>query len=91
MILVVPHEGDIDNKIEYFNEICLINMQYLMVFFVPGSLIEPNVQWDIGIVSMVLLALIFTVNLLTLFHLTVIKIRLWCRKRKARRLQAILM
>ena len=42
MIYAQPHEGSIHNRLEYFNEICLIAMQYLMIFFIPGGVIAPE-------------------------------------------------
>ena len=42
MVHAVPYEGHVHNKLEYFNELCLISMQYMMIFFVPGGLIEAD-------------------------------------------------
>ena len=39
---VMPHEEAIHNKLEYFNELCLILMQYVMVFFIADTGITPE-------------------------------------------------
>ena len=84
-----PHEGLIHNRLEYFNELCLICMQYIMVFFIQHSIISPEIQYEVGKLSIFLLILIFVVNLSSLVYLTIYKIRLWCRALKAKKLHRI--
>ena len=43
MALVVPHEEPIHNRLEYFNELCLIMTQYTLVFFLVGNGISMEV------------------------------------------------
>ena len=43
IIYAHPHsEGVFHNRMEYFNELCLIMMQYMMVLLI-GGVIEPEV------------------------------------------------
>ena len=57
-----------------------------MVFFVPGGVIAPEVQWKVGNVSMGLMAFLFLVNLAGLVFLSVKKVMLWQRRKKAMKL-----
>ena len=84
MTHVVPHEETIHNRLEYFNELCVITMQYLLIFFLPGSFLAPQFQWDIGTVVMVLVGGVFVVNVAALIFLTVNRIIFKCKVRKAR-------
>jgi len=42
VVHTVPHEGDIHNQLEFFNELGLIAMTYAMVFFAPGGIVDPE-------------------------------------------------
>ena len=84
MTLVVPHEETIHNRLEYFNELCLITMQYMMIFFISGSDLDPEFQWEVGKAVMSLVGLVFVTNVIALIYLTVCRIVFWCRVRKAR-------
>mmetsp|Transcript_44219 Transcript_44219/g.58692 ORF Transcript_44219/g.58692 Transcript_44219/m.58692 type:complete len:196 (+) Transcript_44219:538-1125(+) len=42
MALVRPHTETIHNRLEHFNELCLMTMQYLMFFFIAGGTVEPE-------------------------------------------------
>ena len=86
VIYQTPHEGHIHNKLEYFNELCLVAMQYAMVFFIPlGGLTDPEFQWSVGNYSVALLGIIFAVNILTLIYITVRKIKFWLRVKRVRK------
>ena len=84
MTRVVPHEEAIHNRLEYFNELCVIGIQYMMIFFISGTGLDPELQWDFGIVVIFIVALVFVVNVIALIFLTVLRIIFWCRVRKAR-------
>ena len=43
--MVKPHTEGIHNRLEQFNELCLIALQYSMVFFIPGGSVDPEDQW----------------------------------------------
>jgi len=74
----------IHNRLELFNELCFITMQYLMIFFIPSSGVDPEVQWKIGDVTMGLVGFVFLVNFIVLIYLTVSRIMLIFRVRKAK-------
>ena len=81
-----PHEGHIHNQLEYFNELCLVAMQYAMVFFIPlGGLTDPEFQWKVGNYAVAILGIIFAVNILSLIYITVRKIKFWLRVKKVRK------
>ena len=84
MTSVNPHVESIHNRLEYFNELCVISMQYTMIFFISGSGVDPEIQWNIGIAVMALVCFVFLVNVLALVYLTMSKLMLWCRVKKAR-------
>ena len=84
MTRVMPHEETIHNRLEFFNELCVIGIQHMMIFFVSGSGLDPELQWDFGIVVIAIVALVFAVNVIALIYLTVQRIIFWCRVRKAR-------
>ena len=83
-----PHADNIHNWLEYFNELCLIVMQYLMFVFLPGGVIEPEAQWQMGYFSMGLLAFLFLVNIVCLVGMTVAKVKFWVKVRRAKKLRA---
>ena len=37
-----PHEEVIHNGLEIFNELCLITMQYFIIFYIGGLYVEPE-------------------------------------------------
>ena len=84
MAIVEPHEESIHNRLEFFNELCVIVMQYLMVFFISGSQVDPRHQWEIGKAVVGIVIVVFTVNMIALIYLTVYRVIFWCRIRKAR-------
>lgn len=84
MTNVTPHTEAIHNQLEYFNELCLIVMQYIMVFFISGSQINPELQWDIGTGVMFLVGFVFAVNVIALLYLSVNRLIYFYRIRKAR-------
>ena len=81
----MPHEQPIHNWLEYFNELCLIMMQYVMVFFISDTGIAPELQYDIGSVAMGLVAFVFAVNVIALLYLSVTRLIFFYRVRKARK------
>lgn len=83
-----PHADRVHNILENFNEICLIVLQYTMLFFLPGSTVQPQAQWQLGNFSMALLALVFVVNITALVVLTIMKLMFWLKVRRARKLRA---
>lgn len=42
VMLEMPHEENVYNRLEIFNELCTIAMQYFMVFFVSTGTIVPE-------------------------------------------------
>lgn len=84
MTLARPHEERIHNYLELVNELCLILIQYMMVFFVTGSDMEPELQWDVGTFIIGIVGTIFLINVLALIYLSIAKIMFCCRVRKAR-------
>ena len=56
----------------------------MMVFFVAGSDLDPELQWDVGTFVIVIVGVIFLVNVLALIYLSVLRIMFWCRIRKHR-------
>ena len=91
MTSVRPHEEKIHTKLEQFNELCVITMQYSMIYFLSGNGLDPKIQWDIGIAVMSLVGFVFLVNMIVLFYLAICRTILWLKGRKARkaRLKAI--
>ena len=84
MTSFTPHEEAIHNQLEYFNELCVIAIQHLMFFFIAGSGLDPELQWDFGNLVILIVALVFAVNFIALIFLTVQRVIFWCRLRKAR-------
>ena len=84
MTLVKPHTEVIHNALEYFNELSVLMMQYLMIFFLAGGQVEPEHQWQIGFAGMAILGLVFSVNIVALMYLTIRRIYIFCKLRKAR-------
>ena len=85
MTSVVPHEENIYNRLEYFAELCIILILYMMIFFLTGSDLDPLLQWDIGNFVIGIVFTVFAVNMMTLIYLTILRLILWCRIRKARK------
>ena len=79
MVHFWPHEAPLDNWLEFFNEICLILLQYSMIFYI-GNTVDPLDQWKIGYCSMTVIAVIFFVNFAILVYLTIYKLKLWYKK-----------
>ena len=63
----------------------IISLQYLMYFFMAGSIVEPEYQWSISSAAIVILVLIFFVNFIALVYLTVCRLCFFWRVRKARK------
>ena len=84
MTSVVPHEENIHNRLEYFDELCLILILYMMTFFLAGSDLDPMLQWDIGSFVMGIVFTVFVVHVIALIYLTIVRVIFWCRVRKAR-------
>jgi len=55
MTTIAPHEEPIHNRLEYFNELSCIMLQYMMVFFVSAGEISPEDQYSVGTVCMFLM------------------------------------
>ena len=85
MTSVRPHEEKIYTKLEQFNELCLITMQYSMIYFLSGNGLDPKIQWDIGIAVMSLVGFVFLVNMIVLFYLAICRTILWLKGRKAKK------
>ena len=77
---VKPHEAPMHNILECFNELGLIVIQYMMFFFLVGTL-EPENQWDYGTATTAIIAFVFLVNIIVLATITVKRLRLWFRKK----------
>ena len=71
MTRIVPHEEAIHNGLEYFNELCVILIQYMMIFFISGSGLDPELQWDFGIAVISIVGVVFGVNVIALIFLTI--------------------
>ena len=71
MTSVTPHEEAIHNQLEYFNELCVIAIQHIMFFFIAGSGLDPELQWDFGTLVILIVAFVFAVNFIALIFLTV--------------------
>jgi hypothetical protein len=82
---VMPHEEMIHNRLELINELCIITIQYLMIFFITGSGVDPEKQWDIGTVTMCLVGFVFLVNFIVLVYLTVSRLLFVLRIKKAKK------
>ena len=54
------------NMLEYFNEVCLIAILHLMLFFVRSNQLDGIAVWDAGIGVIVMISLMFFVNFLYL-------------------------
>ena len=85
IIFVMPHEEIIHNRLELFNELCLMCIQYFMIPLIPGSGVDPEVQWNIGIVMMVFVGFVFLINFIVLIFMTVCRLIFFCRVKKARK------
>lgn len=81
---VEPHEEAIHNRLEIFNEFCVIMLQYLMIFHLYGSEVDPELQWHVGTATMSLIGFIFFVNFVALVYLAVSRICFMLRVRKAK-------
>ena len=55
----------------------------MALLFIDGINIDPEVQWDIGKFIMSLVTFIFVVNFLTLIYLTVKRLQLWSKRKRA--------
>ena len=84
MTSALPHEENIHNTLELFDELCLIAIQYMMVFFLTGGDVDPEFQWEVGTYIIGIVIAVFAVNVLSLIYLTIMRIMFWCRVRKAR-------
>ena len=73
------------NKLENFNELCLIVMIYIMFFFVKARQLYSSEVWDAGTATITLLGIIFLFNLIYLLGTTVKKFILHAKLSKIRR------
>ena len=85
MTLVRPHEEAIHNRLEYFNELAIISIQYMMLFFAANGVVDPETQWIVGFAVTAIFGLVFCVNMAALFYLTCNKIKTFCRMRKLKK------
>lgn len=86
---VMPHEETIHNRLEILNELCIITMQYLMIFLINGSGIDPEVQWNVGTATMALVGFVFLVNFTFLIYLTINRLLFMLRVKKAKKAKMI--
>ena len=81
------------NKLEYYNELCLIVMQYMILFFALDFDITIEAQWQLGNVSIAVIIFSFALNLLPLlyndFHGIKLKIKIEMKKRRYRANQVV--
>ena len=56
-----------------------------MIFFVSSRTVEPLAQWQAGKGVMVVVGLVFLVNIAVLIYLTISRVMLWTRARRARK------
>ena len=73
------------NKLEYINELCLIVMQYMTLFFVLDFDITVEAQWQLGNVSIAVIIFSFVINLLPLLYDNAHGIKLKIKIEKAKR------
>ena len=84
MTSAMPHEESIHNRLEFFDELCIIAIQYMMLFFLTGGDVDPEFQWEAGTYIIGIVIAVFAVNVLSLIYLSVLRVIFWCRVRKAR-------
>ena len=73
------------NKLEYINELCLIVLQYMTLFFVLDFDITVEAQWQLGNVSIAVIIFSFVINLLPLLYDNAHGIKLKIKIEKAKR------
>lgn len=80
-----PNEEPSMNRLEHFNELCVIALHYTMLTFVYGTVIVPAMQWLAGNVAIGIIAIVFLVNMAYLVWSTVRKSIKWSRLRKIKK------
>jgi len=56
------HTEPILNTLECFNELCLIGLLYIMIFFIKRHHLDPVLVWNAGLAALALLSLMFFFN-----------------------------
>ena len=59
------------NYLECFNELCLIGLNYIMIFFMYGTKVSPHDKWNAGLVAIVVIVVIYVTNICYLIVTTV--------------------
>lgn len=54
------------NWLETFNEVAVVLLHYIMLFFVYGTAVEPATQWEAGNAAVTLIAVVFCANIVYL-------------------------
>lgn len=82
MILVVPHEDDDSNNLEFINEVTLILIAYLMQAFTAFTILHPSEQWVAGYLVTASFLILFACNYFVMIKSLVVRLRNLYRKKK---------
>ena len=81
----MPHIDLGFNILEVVNEIVTTFLIYTLLGFMINSPLDTNVQWELGYVSIVLIAIVFFLNFLSMVTIMIMSITNHCKKRKAKK------
>lgn len=82
MARVRPHEETLHNRLEYFNELGLIWIQYMMFIVLLAKYVSVEIMWSTSWAVTGFIGLVFCVNIGILIFDNVKKLKLWMRKKK---------
>ena len=68
-----PNYESLLNRLEEFNELCLIAVHYTMLFYLYGSFVKPEVQKTVGYATVGIIVVIFIANFAYLLYTIISK------------------
>ena len=81
----MPHIDLGFNILEVVNEVVTTLLIYTLLGFMTNSPLATNVQWELGYMSIILIAIVFCLNFLSMVTIMIMSIKKHCKKMKAKK------
>ena len=78
---VMPHIERKFNFLELINEIVTTLIIYTLMGFFKTSMLDSNLQWKLGYVTIFLISIVFFLNFASMIYILISAIKKHCKKR----------
>ena len=81
----MPHVDLGFNVLEVVNEIVTTLLVYTLLGFMTNSPLDTTIQWSLGYISILFIAIVFTLNFISMILVMIVTIKKRIKKRKAKK------